>query len=87
LTTLPSRAVKPPSIAECVANIECTVADDAMVDRYSLFILAVKAITINDSRRERRTLHHNGDGTFSIDGRTVDLRNRMVRWKQFQVDV
>ncbi len=87
LTTLPSRAVRPPSIAECIANIECTIADDAMVDRYSLFILEVKTVTINDSRRERRTLHHNGDGTFSIDGRTVDLRNRMVRWKQFQVDV
>ncbi len=87
LTALPSRAVRPPSIAECIANIECTVADDTMVDRYSLFVLAVKTITVNDSRTERRTLHHNGDGTFSIDGRTVDLRTRMVRWKQFQVDL
>ncbi|HEY0235385.1 MAG TPA: flavin reductase family protein [Afipia sp.] len=87
LTALPSRAVRAPSIAECIANIECIVADDALVERYNLFILEVKTITVNDSRKERRTLHHNGDGTFSIDGRTVDLRNRMVRWKQFQVDV
>ncbi len=87
LTAIPSRSVRPPSIAECLANIECVVADDTMVDRYSLFVLSVKTITVNDSRKERRTLHHNGDGTFSIDGTTIDLRNRMVRWKQFQVDL
>jgi flavin reductase (DIM6/NTAB) family NADH-FMN oxidoreductase RutF len=87
LTAVPSRTVGPPSIAECIANIECTVADEALVDRYNLFILAVKTITINDSRKERRTLHHNGDGTFSVDGRTVDLRSRMVLWKSFQVDL
>ena len=55
--------------------------------RYSLFILEAKTITVNDARKERRTLHHNGDGTFSVGGRTLDLRDRMVRWKQFQVDL
>ncbi len=87
LTAVPSRRVQPPSIAECLANIECEVADDALVERYNLFILAVKTITINDTRTERRTMHHNGDGTFSVDGRTLDLRSRMVRWKEFQVDL
>ncbi len=87
LTAIPSRRVHPPSIGECLANVECEVADDALVDRYNLFILAVKTITVNDARTERRTMHHNGDGTFSVDGRTLDLRSRMVRWKEFQVDL
>jgi flavin reductase (DIM6/NTAB) family NADH-FMN oxidoreductase RutF len=87
LTALPSRSVRPPSIAECLANIECTVEDDTLVDRYSLFVLRAKTITVNESRKDRRTLHHNGDGTFSVDGRMVDLRNRMVLWKQYQVDM
>jgi flavin reductase (DIM6/NTAB) family NADH-FMN oxidoreductase RutF len=87
LTAISSRQVRPPSIAECLANIECHIADDAMADRYSLFILEAMTITVNDARKERRTLHHNGDGTFSMDGRTLDLRDRMVLWKQFQVDL
>jgi hypothetical protein len=43
------------------------------------------AIWVDRKRKERRTLHHNGDGTFTVDGRVLDLRERMVRWKSFQV--
>ena len=45
------------------------------------------AIWVDDHRQERRTLHHDGDGTFTIDGRMLDLRERMARWKQFQVEI
>jgi len=45
------------------------------------------AISIDRDRKERRLLHHNGDGTFAVDGRTLDLRARMVFWKEFQVDL
>ena len=87
LTAVPAQQVAAPLIAECLANIECRVADTALVAKYNLFILEAVAITLNDSRKERRTLHHNGDGTFAIAGRTLDLRDRMVQWKQFQVDL
>jgi hypothetical protein len=43
------------------------------------------AIWSDHERKERRTLHRNGDGTFTVDGRILDFRDRMVRWKQFQV--
>jgi hypothetical protein len=43
------------------------------------------AIHYDAARKERRTLHHNGDGTFTVDGRRSDLRQRMVLWKGFQV--
>jgi flavin reductase (DIM6/NTAB) family NADH-FMN oxidoreductase RutF len=84
LTTVPGKKVRSPLIVQCLANIECKVADTSLVDRYNLFILeAVKAWTDPD-RKERRTLHHNGDGTFTVDGRVLNLQERMVLWKQFQ---
>jgi flavin reductase (DIM6/NTAB) family NADH-FMN oxidoreductase RutF len=74
-------------VAECFANIECRVADTSLVDKYSLFILEAVGIWIDPDRKEQRKLHHNGDGTFTVDGRTIDLRDRMVMWKQFQVEL
>jgi flavin reductase (DIM6/NTAB) family NADH-FMN oxidoreductase RutF len=83
LTPVPAQKVKPPLVAECIANLECQVADTSMVDKYNLFILqAVKAWTDPD-REERRTIHHNGDGTFVVDGETIDLKKKMVKWKEY----
>jgi flavin reductase (DIM6/NTAB) family NADH-FMN oxidoreductase RutF len=84
LTPVPARDVKAPLIGECLANIECRVADTTLLDKYSLFILKAVRIWIDPTRKERRTLHHNGDGTFTVDGRTINLQDRMVIWKQFQ---
>lgn len=87
LTPEPASQVKAPLIRECLANIECRIADDRLARRYNLFLLEPVAIRYDDRRKERRTLHHNGDGTFTVDGRVVDLRERMVLWKGFQVDL
>ena len=57
------------------------------MDKYNLFILEAVAIWVDHERKERRTLHHNGDGTFTVDGRILDFRDRMVQWKQFQVEL
>ena len=81
LTPVPAQQVEPPLVAECFANIECRVADTKMVNKYNLFILeAVKAWT-DPKHEERRTIHANGDGTFVVDGRTINLKNKMVKWK------
>jgi flavin reductase (DIM6/NTAB) family NADH-FMN oxidoreductase RutF len=84
LTPMAARDVAAPLIAECLANIECRVADTTLVEKYSLFILRAVRIWIDPERKERRTMHHNGDGTFTVDGRTINLQKRMVMWKQFQ---
>lgn len=84
LTALTAKEVAAPLIGECLANIECRVADTALVEAYNLFILEAVRIWIDPARKERRTLHHRGDGTFAVDGRIIDLRERMVLWKQFQ---
>ena len=87
LTAVPASMVAAPLIGECLANIECRISDDTLAARHNLYILEAVAIALNDDRRERHTLHHNGDGTFMVAGRRLDLRQRMVRWKEFQVDL
>src|SRR5208337_4813469 len=72
LTPLPAKNVKAPLIAECLANIECRVTDDSLVDKYNLFILEGVKAWIDPDRKERRTFHANGDGTFVIDGPTLN---------------
>jgi flavin reductase (DIM6/NTAB) family NADH-FMN oxidoreductase RutF len=75
--------VKAPLIAECFANIECKVVDTCLVKKYNLFILeGVKAWT-NPKHKDRRTFHANGDGTFVVDGETLNLKKRMVKWPEF----
>ncbi|HLH11543.1 MAG TPA: flavin reductase family protein [Methylovirgula sp.] len=87
LTMRPAATVAAPLVEECLANIECRVFDTTLAGRYNLFIVEATAISIDRDRKERRLLHHNGDGTFAVDGRTLDLRARMVFWKEFQVDL
>ena len=81
LTSLPAEKVKPPLVAECLVNLECRVTDSSMVDRYNLFILEAVKAWIDPKREERRTIHHNGDGTFVVDGRTINLKKKMVKWQ------
>jgi flavin reductase (DIM6/NTAB) family NADH-FMN oxidoreductase RutF len=51
LTITAAGTVAVPLIDECLANIECRVADTALVNKYSLFILEAVAIWINDTRK------------------------------------
>jgi flavin reductase (DIM6/NTAB) family NADH-FMN oxidoreductase RutF len=74
-----------------IANIECVVEDDRMVDRYSLWVLRVVKAWVHPEQDPRKTdqkmFHHLGQGEFSVDGeRKLDLRERMVLWKEFQDD-
>ncbi|MBW4793233.1 flavin reductase family protein [Pseudomonas tolaasii] len=87
LTTAKPAKVDAPLLRDCLYNIECVTHDDEMVEKYQLFILEAVAIWVNDERQERRCLHHHGDGTFTADGERIDLRQRMTRWKQFQVEL
>ena len=81
LTPQPTGSSTAPLIKQCLANIECRVADDRLVDEYNLFILKAERIWIDADRVERRTLHHLGDGSFTIDGDVRDLSSRMLKWR------
>jgi len=77
LTPQPASLVAAPLIAECYADLECRVVDDTMARRYNLFVLEVLAAWVDRSRKQPRTLHHMGRGTFMVSGRTIRLPSRM----------
>ncbi|MET8828064.1 flavin reductase family protein [Streptomyces sp. NPDC004610] len=81
LTAMAARQVRAPLIAECFANIECRVADTTLVDAYHLFVLEPVRAWVDPSRPRPRMMHHQGDGTFTLDGETVDLKDRMTKWQ------
>lgn len=83
LTPVPAERVKAPLIAECLANLECRLVDATLAEKYGLLILKAVKAWHDPKRKERRTIHANGDGTFVVDGRTLDLKKRMVKWPQF----
>lgn len=80
LTALPAAQVAAPLVAQCLANLECRIVDDHMADSHNFFILQAIQAWTDPERAERRLIHHNGDGTFSLDGEKLDLRDRMTRW-------
>jgi flavin reductase (DIM6/NTAB) family NADH-FMN oxidoreductase RutF len=81
LEAMPAETVQAPLVRQCWANLECRIADDGWAARYDLFVLEVRRIWIDTARTEKRLLHHQGDGRFSVDGETIDLSERMVKWR------
>jgi flavin reductase (DIM6/NTAB) family NADH-FMN oxidoreductase RutF len=63
-------------IKECLANIECNVSD--IVKKHNIVVLEVVAVYIDSLRKEKRTIHAVGDGTFIVDGRKLDRKKMMV---------
>lgn len=83
LTPVPAEKVKAPLIAECLANLECRVVDTSLVKKFNLFILEVVKGWTDPKRKQRRMIHHNGDGTFVVDGKTLNLKKKMSKWQAF----
>lgn len=90
LDALPASKVKAPLVGNdtVIANVECVVEDTKLVGAYNLWVLrAVKAWSNPDVKKGRdggKMFHHRGDGTFVVDGEKLDLRERMVKWQEFQ---
>jgi flavin reductase (DIM6/NTAB) family NADH-FMN oxidoreductase RutF len=75
LTPVKGEHVKAPLIKECVANIECKVVD--IVKKHNIVVLEGVAAYFDHSRKEKRTVHAVGDGTFIVDGRKLDRKEMM----------
>jgi flavin reductase (DIM6/NTAB) family NADH-FMN oxidoreductase RutF len=73
LTQVAAASVKAPLIAECHASLECKVIDGRLVTKYNFFVLEVVKAWINPSRKQPRTIHHQGEGVFMVAGRTIHL--------------
>lgn len=78
LSPIKARHVRAPLVRECLANIECRVVD--IVTKHDIVVLEGLAAYVDASRKETRTLHAVGDGTFIADGRRLD-RRKMMRSK------
>lgn len=76
LTPMQGKVVRPPLIGECLANIECKVID--IVNKHNIVVLEAVAAYIDTARKEKRTVHAVGDGTFIVDGRKIDRRKMMA---------
>lgn len=69
--------VAAPLLPQCFANLECRVVETRLVDKYNLFILEVVKAWIDPKRRNAKTIHHRGYGTFVVDGDVIKLKSRM----------
>ena len=78
LTPLKGKHVKSPLIKECLANIECKVID--VVKKHNIVVLEGVAAYFNSARKEKRSVHAIGDGTFVVDGRKLDRKKMMRMW-------
>jgi len=76
LTAVPGKVVKAPLIRECLANIECKIVE--FISRHDIVVLEGVAAYVDSSRKEKRTLHAVGDGTFIVDGGKLSRRKQMA---------
>jgi flavin reductase (DIM6/NTAB) family NADH-FMN oxidoreductase RutF len=76
LTPVHGKTVQAPLIKECLANIECKVVD--MVRKHNIVVLQASVAYTDSARKEKRTIHAVGDGTFVVDGRKLDRRKAMA---------
>ena len=83
LTPVRGKIVTSPLIKECLANIECKVID--IVKKHNIVVLEAVAAHIDAARKEKRTVHAVGDGTFIVDGRKIDRRRMMASRLPFGV--
>ena len=77
LTPAPAQRVSAPLVAECFANLECKVVDTRLVGKYNLFVLEVLKAWIDPAQKNPKTIHHRGEGRFTVDGETIRLKSKM----------
>jgi flavin reductase (DIM6/NTAB) family NADH-FMN oxidoreductase RutF len=77
LTLVAASCVRAPLIDECYANLECKVIDTKMVPKYGIFIVEVVKAWIDRSQKNPKTIHHQGNGVFAVDGKIIKLPSKM----------
>lgn len=76
LTPEAASKVSAPLIDECYANLECRVVDMKMATQYNIFILEVVKAWMQPGKNRARTLHHCGEGIFTVDGKVIKLPSK-----------
>lgn len=73
LTPVEGDAIEVPSIAECYASFECTLADESLIDSRGIFLWNVVKARVAATPKNPKTIHYRGDGEFMLGGKSVDL--------------
>ena len=68
--------MKAPLVKECFANLECKVITRALSINM-IFVLEVVKAWVDPAQKKPKTIHHNGYGTFTADGKTFSLKSKM----------
>ena len=76
LVSKPAALVSAPLLTDCYVNLECKVTDTTFVRKYNLFVLEVVKAWVDRAKRNPKTIHHKGFGTFTVDGETFRLRSK-----------
>ena len=66
--------VNAPLVRECYASLECKLHDDALADRYNVFIFEVVKAHAPARPKYPKTIHYYGEGMFMVSGRSLSLR-------------
>lgn len=77
LATRKAARVAAPLLPDCFANLECRVVETRLVRKYNLFVLEVVKAWRDPASKRPRTIHHQGEGNFIIDGVRFRLPSRM----------
>lgn len=75
-TPVDAATVKAPLIDECYASLECVVVDQGMAEKYNFFVLEVRQAWIDPHKKQPKTIHHQGWGSFMVAGETIEFASR-----------
>jgi flavin reductase (DIM6/NTAB) family NADH-FMN oxidoreductase RutF len=76
LTADKADEVEAPLIRECHASFECRIHDNALIEKYDLFILEVVKAHVAVSPKHPETLHYTGNGVFMLAGKIIDRKSQ-----------
>ncbi len=76
LTAKSATKVSAPLIAECYANLECTLVDSSLIKKYSLFVFEVVKAHAPVTPKYPRTIHYRGEGQFMVAGKSLNLARK-----------
>ncbi|WP_330083121.1 flavin reductase family protein [Methylocystis iwaonis] len=77
LTRQAAEKMSAPLVFECFANIECKAVDTRLANKYCLFVLQGVKGWIDPARKASKTIHHQGHGSFVVDGDRIKLKSAM----------
>lgn len=72
-----AETVAPPLLEDCLFCLECRVVD--YIKTYGIIVLEGIQAWYNPHKENKQTFHAQGDGTFTVDGESINYRSIMEK--------